>query len=79
MFGVDAALTLREVNAELGVLRWLVGRLEPEAVPLPDAVPMWHAPDTIERLATGAKTCWPPGSTNPAWPAGRATRAPPTT
>jgi hypothetical protein len=56
MFAVDNALTVREANAELGVMRWLVGRLEPAAVALPDAAPMWRALDAIERLAAGAKT-----------------------
>src|ERR671919_1978611 len=51
-----SALQLGEVHEQLEVLRGLVGRLEPEAVPLPEAPSMWQAFDAIERLAAGAKT-----------------------
>ena len=52
----SSALQLAEVHEQLEVLRGLVGRLEPEAVPLPEAPPMWQAFDAVERLAAGAKT-----------------------
>src|ERR671919_1181125 len=51
-----SALQLGEVHEQLEVLRGLVGRLEPEAVPLREAPPMWQAFDAVERLAAGAKT-----------------------
>jgi Domain of unknown function (DUF222) len=37
-------------------MRDLVGRLEPDSVPLPEAAAMWQAFDGIERLAASAKT-----------------------
>jgi hypothetical protein len=45
-----------EVRDGLAVIRDLVGRLEPEAVQLPEAPTMWQAFDVIERLAASAKT-----------------------
>jgi hypothetical protein len=45
-----------EVRERLEALRDLVGRLEPEAVALPEAPAMWQAFDGIERLAASAKT-----------------------
>ena len=47
---------LQEVREGLATLRDLVGRLAPEAVPLPEAPAMWQAFDGIERLAASAKT-----------------------
>jgi hypothetical protein len=37
-------------------MRELVGRLEPDLVPLPEAPAMWQAFDAVERLASSAKT-----------------------
>jgi hypothetical protein len=48
--------SLGEVREGLAAMRDLVGRLAPEAVPLPDAPTMWQAFDGIERLAASAKT-----------------------
>jgi hypothetical protein len=45
-----------EVRERLAAMRDLVGRLEPEAVALPEAPAMWQAFDGIERLAASAKT-----------------------
>ena len=50
------AAGVREVRDGLAAMRDLVGRLAPEAVPLPDAPIMWQAFDGIERLAASAKT-----------------------
>jgi hypothetical protein len=50
------AAGVREVREGLAAMRDLVGRLVPEAVPLPDAPIMWQAFDGIERLAASAKT-----------------------
>jgi len=44
------------VRERLAGMRDLVGRLEPDAVPLPEAPAMWQAFDGIERLAASAKT-----------------------
>lgn len=38
-----------------GALRHLCSELDPDAVPLPDASPLWSSFDAIERLAAGAK------------------------
>jgi uncharacterized protein DUF222 len=43
---------VREVGAEVAALARSLG---PDAVPLPDALPMWEAFDTIERQAAAAK------------------------
>jgi hypothetical protein len=45
-----------EVRERLAVVRELVGRLEPDLVPLPEAPAMWQAFDVVERLAASAKT-----------------------
>ena len=45
-----------EVRERLAAMRDLVGRLEPEAVALPEAPAMWQTFDGIERLAASAKT-----------------------
>ncbi|HKA83854.1 MAG TPA: DUF222 domain-containing protein [Acidimicrobiales bacterium] len=49
-------VAVREVREALAALRDLVGRVVPEAVPLPEAPAMWQAFDGIERLAASAKT-----------------------
>ena len=53
MFGSASVADVRE---RLAGMRDLVGRLEPDAVPLPDSPAMWQAFDGIERLAASAKT-----------------------
>ena len=53
MFG---SVRVEEVRERLAVMRELVGSLEPDLVPLPEAPAMWHAFDAVERLAASAKT-----------------------
>ena len=53
MFG---SVSLAEVHEGGAALRDLVGRLEPDLVPLPEAPAMWLAFDVVERLAASAKT-----------------------
>jgi hypothetical protein len=53
MFESTSVAAVRERLAEM---RDLVGRLEPDAVPLPEAPAVWQAFDAIERLAASAKT-----------------------
>jgi hypothetical protein len=50
------AVSVTGVRERLAEMRDLVGRLEPDAVPLPEAAAMWQAFDGIERLAASAKT-----------------------
>src|SRR5690606_40217777 len=54
--GVPPAATLAEVQEQLDGLGAVVARLEPGAVPLSEAPALWRAFDSIERLASGAKT-----------------------
>jgi Domain of unknown function (DUF222) len=53
MFG---SVSVEEVRERLAAMGELVGRLEPDLVPLPEAPAMWQAFDAVERLATSAKT-----------------------
>jgi hypothetical protein len=53
MFG---SVSIEEVRDELAAVRELVGRLEPDRVPLPEAPAMWQAFEAVERLAASAKT-----------------------
>jgi hypothetical protein len=53
MFG---SVGVEQVRERLATMRELVGRLEPDLVPLPEAPAMWQAFDAIERLASSAKT-----------------------
>jgi Domain of unknown function (DUF222) len=53
MFG---SVSAEEVREQLAAMRELVGRLEPDLVPLPEAPTMWQAFDAVERLASSAKT-----------------------
>jgi hypothetical protein len=53
MFG---SVSVTEVRERLAAMRDLVGRLEPDLVPLPEAPAMWQAFDVVERLAASAKT-----------------------
>ena len=53
MFGY---VHVEEVRGRLATMRELVGRLEPDFVPLSEAPAMWQAFDAIERLASSAKT-----------------------
>jgi Domain of unknown function (DUF222) len=53
MFG---SVSVAEVRERLATMRDLVGRLEPDLVPLPEAPAMWQAFDAVERLAASAKT-----------------------
>jgi hypothetical protein len=53
MFG---PVGVAEVRESLAAIRDLVGRLEPDLVPLPEAPAMWQAFDAVERLAASAKT-----------------------
>jgi Domain of unknown function (DUF222) len=53
MFG---SVGVEEVRERLAAMRELVGRLEPDLVPLPEAPAMWQAFDAVERLASPAKT-----------------------
>jgi hypothetical protein len=48
--------SVADVRERLAGMRDLVGRLEPDALPLPDSPAMWQAFDGIERLAASAKT-----------------------
>jgi hypothetical protein len=51
-----ASTSIEEVRERLASMRDLVGRLEPDLVPLPEAPAMWQAFDAVERLASSAKT-----------------------
>jgi hypothetical protein len=51
-----AWVSTAEVRERVAAVRELVGRLEPDAVPLSEAPEMWQAFDRIERLAASAKT-----------------------
>jgi hypothetical protein len=53
MFG---SVGVEEVRERLATMRELVGGLEPDLVPLPEAPAMWQAFDAVERLASSAKT-----------------------
>ncbi len=53
MFG---SVSVEEVRERLAAMRELVGRLEPDLVPLPEAPTIWQAFDAVERLASSAKT-----------------------
>jgi hypothetical protein len=53
MFG---SVSVVEVRERLAAMRDLVGRLEPDLVPLPEAPAMWQAFDAVERLAASART-----------------------
>jgi Domain of unknown function (DUF222) len=50
------SVSVEMVRERLAVMRELVGRLEPDLVPLPEAPAMWQAFDAVERLAASAKT-----------------------
>lgn len=50
------SVSVGAVRERLAGMRDLVGQLEPDAVPLPEAPAMWQAFDGIERLAASAKT-----------------------
>ncbi|MFP3900521.1 MAG: hypothetical protein ACLFXM_06675, partial [Acidimicrobiia bacterium] len=54
--GVPPAATLAEVRKQATGLRAVVARLEPGMVPVGEAPALWQAFDSIERLASGAKT-----------------------
>jgi hypothetical protein len=60
MFPDETATSTNEVTAHLDMLRGLVARLDPAAVPLPEAPGLWHALNSIERLAAAAQTLLAP-------------------